>query len=56
MDEFRETYRFEKWSSDKVFVFVDARESERERERQVQYMGSRITQLLKVKRNLAQKL
>ena len=53
MDEFRETYRFEKWSSDKVFVFVDARESERERERerQVQCTGSRITQLLKVKRN-----
>ena len=31
--EFRETYRFEKWSSDKVFVFVDARESERERDK-----------------------
>ena len=29
--EFRETYRFETWSSDKVFVFVDAQESERER-------------------------
>ena len=28
-----ETYKFEKWSSDKVFVFVNARESERERER-----------------------
>ena len=43
--------RFEKWSSDKVFVFVDARESERVKERQVQCTSSRITHLLKVKRN-----
>ena len=49
--EFRETYRFEKWSSDKVFVFVDTQESEKERERQVHCTGSRIMQLLKVKRN-----
>ena len=31
--EFRETYRFEKWSSEKNFVFVDTQESEREREK-----------------------
>ena len=49
--EFRETYKFERWSSDKVFVFVDAQENERERERQVHYTGSKITRLLKVKRN-----
>ena len=34
LKEFKETYRFEKWSSDKVFVFVDTRERKRERERE----------------------
>ena len=34
LKEFKETYRFEKWSLDKDFVFVDARESESERERE----------------------
>ena len=33
LNEFKETYRLEKWFSDKVFVFIDAPESERERER-----------------------
>ena len=36
--EFRETYRFEKWFSDKVFVFVDAQENRRERERKTSSM------------------
>ena len=54
--EFSETYRFEKWSSDKVFVYVDAQESARERERQVQCTGSRIMRLLKVKKNLFESL
>ena len=56
--EFRKTYRFEKWSLDKVFVFIVAQESERERERerQVQYTGSRIMRLLKVKRNWFERL
>ena len=34
LKEFKETYRFEKWSSNKVFVFVDTQERERERERE----------------------
>ena len=32
-----ETYRFEKLSSNKVFVFVNTRESERERETNSMY-------------------
>ena len=37
LKEFKETYRFEKWSSEKVFVFVDARDSETERETNSMY-------------------
>ena len=39
---FKKTYRFEKGSSDKILVFVDAQENDEKGERQVHFMSSRI--------------